>query len=159
MVAGGAALLRLSRPDLPTPPVASLPAGSQTEAPLPVAVAPVLPPVPVASATPDLVKPVAPVATVAPPPARKARTLRPEGSVATEPAVPTLTTTASVPGRPLAASPEQATVALPQSDPKKTCADRLLLGHLICMSTECDKPAIRNHPSCIEWHAMEKSKQ
>jgi serine/threonine-protein kinase len=159
MVAGGAALWRMSGPDLPMPPVASVPAGSQTEAPLPVAVAPVLPPVPVASATPALVKPLAPVAPVAPPPARKARALPPEGRVAAEHVVPTPTTTASVPGRPLAASPEQATVAPPQSDPKKTCADRILLGHLVCMSIECDKPAIRNHPSCIEWHAMEKSKQ
>ncbi|MBU0587593.1 MAG: protein kinase [Gammaproteobacteria bacterium] len=43
-----------------------------------------------------------------------------------------------------------------QTSPKDACADRVLLGYLLCMAEQCEKPVFVNHPVCVERREMER---
>jgi eukaryotic-like serine/threonine-protein kinase len=55
----------------------------------------------------------------------------------------------------VAASPRTAAAV----NPRQACEDRILIGFQICMTEQCAKPALRQHPVCVERHAMEQRRR
>lgn len=49
--------------------------------------------------------------------------------------------------------------AAPAGNPKQACEGRILLGFQICMSEQCAKPALAQHPACVERRAMEQRRR
>ena len=149
-----------SEPDATPAPIA-MPAPD----PLPVSSAPAQPPEPPASAiafaasTPLPVS--APVPTAVPTPVTK------PAQPAVNPSAPTPSPTVAKPPPKAAPEPSPSVDLKPanavtveaEADPKKTCDGRVLLGYLFCMTEQCAKPTLHDHPTCREWRAMEKSRR
>jgi eukaryotic-like serine/threonine-protein kinase len=43
--------------------------------------------------------------------------------------------------------------------PKEACEGRILLGYLLCVSEQCERPVLRNHPVCVERREMEERRR
>jgi eukaryotic-like serine/threonine-protein kinase len=53
------------------------------------------------------------------------------------------------------ATPSPAPVRAP-AGPRQACEGRILLGYLICVGEQCERPIFKNHPVCVERRAMEE---
>jgi eukaryotic-like serine/threonine-protein kinase len=52
-----------------------------------------------------------------------------------------------------------ASSSAPAANPRQACEDRILIGFQICMTEQCAKPALRQHPVCVERLAMEQRRR
>jgi serine/threonine-protein kinase len=56
-------------------------------------------------------------------------------------------------------SPAPAATTRAAGNPVDACKGKMFIALEFCLSEQCDKPAARNHPMCVEWREQKKLRE